>query len=526
MAKVYVEFDIADQTLCTHIPTSTIRAGTQGTYFAKFSFDAAWADLANIRAVFFRDKLCKAMDLVKEDDSFVCEIHPAVIAEPGQFSLGLFAGKQQITNLEFVPVLPSFKNELFQNADVLDWFTTVDQYIADILKAAQWKENMTDVIDEKSTAEQYPNAPAVVAYTQTQDLVLKTVIEGLLQTLDEKLTVDIGTKSPIGHHHDNRYFTEDEIINILLNYTTTDISTDLQNQIRTLTTHLNAILDSDDTTLDQLSEIVAYIKSNKELIEAITTSKANAVHDHDDRYFTQEAIAQFVNTLARNPITITETLNGTSSTFVSDYSYAQIVAFEGLPYVRYMLDVGAGANLVCEAPLYVKDETKFVFASAPDAAGVSYHFVIDGIGVSVSAFSAKEYFAPVPFITEDTDNAAIPNVFAVRNYVAEKQPLVLNGSINGTASKVTLDTSITAETVSAAYTAGRDVVLEVNFEDEGMTDICLWVPLRSVNSSTYFFSTVAAIDSSGDLYAINVPIGRSSLAHYGILIKKITTENF
>ena len=33
--------------------------------------------------------------------------------------------------------------------------------------------------------------------------------------------------------------------------------------------------DSDDATLDQLSEIVAYIKSNKSLIDAITTSKVN-----------------------------------------------------------------------------------------------------------------------------------------------------------------------------------------------------------------------------------------------------------
>ena len=38
---------------------------------------------------------------------------------------------------------------------------------------------------------------------------------------------------------------------------------------------LNALADSDDTTLDQMSEVVAYIKSNKSLIDAITTSKVN-----------------------------------------------------------------------------------------------------------------------------------------------------------------------------------------------------------------------------------------------------------
>lgn len=58
-----------------------------------------------------------------------------------------------------------------------------------------------------------------------------------------------------------------------------NISTESHNDIRglitDLTSRLNALADSDDTTLDQLSEIVAYIKSNKELIDAVTTSKVN-----------------------------------------------------------------------------------------------------------------------------------------------------------------------------------------------------------------------------------------------------------
>lgn len=42
-----------------------------------------------------------------------------------------------------------------------------------------------------------------------------------------------------------------------------------------LSNRLNTILNSDDVTLDQLSEIVAYIKSNKNLIDEITTSKVS-----------------------------------------------------------------------------------------------------------------------------------------------------------------------------------------------------------------------------------------------------------
>lgn len=50
---------------------------------------------------------------------------------------------------------------------------------------------------------------------------------------------------------------------------------DIRLLISALTERLNTLADSDDTTLDQMSEIVAYIKSNKALIDAITTSKVN-----------------------------------------------------------------------------------------------------------------------------------------------------------------------------------------------------------------------------------------------------------
>ena len=50
---------------------------------------------------------------------------------------------------------------------------------------------------------------------------------------------------------------------------------DLRLQLRAINNRLTAFFDSDDQTLDELSEIVAYITSNKTLIEAITTSKVS-----------------------------------------------------------------------------------------------------------------------------------------------------------------------------------------------------------------------------------------------------------
>lgn len=58
-----------------------------------------------------------------------------------------------------------------------------------------------------------------------------------------------------------------------------NVSAEAHNDIRLLvqglTDRLNTLADSDDDTLDQMSEIVAYIKSNKTLIDAITTQKVN-----------------------------------------------------------------------------------------------------------------------------------------------------------------------------------------------------------------------------------------------------------
>ena len=50
---------------------------------------------------------------------------------------------------------------------------------------------------------------------------------------------------------------------------------DIRLLLQGLIERLNALADSDDETLDQMSEVVAYIKSNKSLIDAITTRKVN-----------------------------------------------------------------------------------------------------------------------------------------------------------------------------------------------------------------------------------------------------------
>lgn len=57
--------------------------------------------------------------------------------------------------------------------------------------------------------------------------------------------------------------------------TAEDAHEDIRLLVTGLTNRLNTLADSDDETLDQVSELVAYIKSNRSLIEQITTGKVS-----------------------------------------------------------------------------------------------------------------------------------------------------------------------------------------------------------------------------------------------------------
>lgn len=57
--------------------------------------------------------------------------------------------------------------------------------------------------------------------------------------------------------------------------TSVESHNDIRILIQNLTNRLNALADSDDVTLDQMSEVVAYIKNNATLIASITTNKVN-----------------------------------------------------------------------------------------------------------------------------------------------------------------------------------------------------------------------------------------------------------
>lgn len=148
------------------------------------------------------------------------------------------------------------------------------------------------------TDEQIYNNVVTSVNGQTGDITIKTAYQyaqdggytGTEEEFSEKLAEEIptvdDTLTQSGQAADasvigNRLSAlSEEIVTtseskVAAHNTGTDTHSDIRLLIQGLTDRLNALADSDDTTLDQLSEVVAYIKSNRSLIEAITTSKVS-----------------------------------------------------------------------------------------------------------------------------------------------------------------------------------------------------------------------------------------------------------
>ena len=112
--------------------------------------------------------------------------------------------------------------------------------------------------------------------------------------------------------------------------TATDSHNDIRLLIEGLTTRLNALADSDDTTLDQLSEIVTYIKYNRSLINGISANKIdvsdivnNLTSNNTDKPLSAKqgrVLKSLIDAITipeklPNPNALSITVNGTTETY-------------------------------------------------------------------------------------------------------------------------------------------------------------------------------------------------------------------
>ena len=136
--------------------------------------------------------------------------------------------------------------------------------------------------------------PSDYVYTETETLTWKSLDERITE-LEKGGTgggsgdMQKSVYDPNNNAKDIFKYADDAAKLAVTNHALSNTAhSDIRGLITGLTNRLNALADSDDTTLDQLSEIVAYIKSNKSLIDAITTEKVS-VSDIIDNLTTNDA---------------------------------------------------------------------------------------------------------------------------------------------------------------------------------------------------------------------------------------------
>ena len=144
-------------------------------------------------------------------------------------------------------------NEALANGgavDEADVLRIVEEYLA---------ANPPTVAEKDPTVPAWAKQPTKPAYTAAEVGALPNTYKPPNQTAQQVGADPAGTAASAVSQHN----------------TDTAAHNDLRLALQGLANRVNAALDSDDTTLDQMSEVVAYIKSNKTLIDAITTSKVS-----------------------------------------------------------------------------------------------------------------------------------------------------------------------------------------------------------------------------------------------------------
>lgn len=201
MTRLDINFSVNKQTLkCEN--TIPLRAEDNNYFYAVFTFDATWADVvAGAKASFvcLRDgkKMSFVMPLtINSDSSYECKIPWEVMAEKGEFYVGVFAGDKIITNAVCVDVAASCMSEgVAPTAPTQDWFTKIEAKIDNFEPSA---EIIAEAIDNYLT--QHPigeeTDPTVPTWAKQASKPNYTAAE-------------VGA-APKQHEHDDRYYTKQQ----------------------------------------------------------------------------------------------------------------------------------------------------------------------------------------------------------------------------------------------------------------------------------------------------------------------------
>lgn len=180
--------------------------------------------------------------------------------------------------------------------------------------------------------------------------------------------------------------TEQELSKAIYDHNVSDEShEDIRLFLSSLEKRLETLADSDDTTLDQLSEIVAYIKANKTMIDSVTTAKVNVVDIVDN-----------LNTNVSNkPLSAAQgvKLNQSVVKLTTDYDGLK-KSVDDLLYVPISIDEFKSSVTSAEKGSTVTDTTlSWVLNKDPEAVSID--------GVAVEPLESADYTMRDLAITEN-----------------------------------------------------------------------------------------------------------------------------
>lgn len=144
---------------------------------------------------------------------------------------------------------------------------------------------LTEVSEGYAKTEDIPTKPEDIGAQPSGDYALRSEIPNVpVQSVNGKTGVVQLSASDVGAWPDSWMPTANQIgadpagtaLTVVAKHNTAEDShNDIRLELQAINNRLTAFFDSDEQTLDELSEIVAYITSNKTLIDSITTSKVS-----------------------------------------------------------------------------------------------------------------------------------------------------------------------------------------------------------------------------------------------------------
>ena len=166
------------------------------------------------------------------------------------------------------------------NAATVDWSGNA-WYAGDVYVGSTSGTNKDEGSKKLATEEYVNNSVSIIEIpTALADLITdsthRLVTDTEKSTWNAKAEVSAIPTKVSQLTNDSDFATNSDVTTgISTHNSSTEAHNDIRLLVQELMNKLNTLADSDDTTLDQLSEIVSYIKNNKSLIDGITTSKVS-----------------------------------------------------------------------------------------------------------------------------------------------------------------------------------------------------------------------------------------------------------